>query len=408
VNKPAHVAGVRTENELLLFINGRVESRVPAAAGPYPDSLNLFLGTAGHYAFIGTLNEVRISTVARYLKEFTPAERFEPAEVTLALYHCDEGSGDLLIDSSGHGYHCDIDRAEWVKADATSVDDRRQPQQTKPLSAPAAASPAVGSSGAQEVSRLINRMAPAKPTPPIPETWTLRSIAQWAIELGGKVLLGDGRVISKIEDLPETVERIDLVDFTGLGSAFGDAEANIAGSWPIIKGIAVADTSITDEGLRHLAGLPLGNSLSASYTSINGDGFESFREKSLGAISLRSCQLSPQGWRRLAAVGRTTAWHLQFSNLNDAALAEIISAHPEIETLNASCREVTDASATAIASVTEIRTLVLNTASISDETLKRLTGLKWLKALQVKETRVTAAGVEQLQQALPDCTITWK
>ena len=58
---------------------------------------------------------------ARYDKDFTPAQRFEPDADTLALYHCDEGIGDILKDSSGNGHHGKIVGAKWVKADGTAI-----------------------------------------------------------------------------------------------------------------------------------------------------------------------------------------------------------------------------------------------------------------------------------------------
>ena len=67
------------------------------------------------------MNEVRISKVARYDKDFTPAQRFEPDADTLALYHFDEGSGDELKDSSGNGHHGKIVGAKWVKAEGTPI-----------------------------------------------------------------------------------------------------------------------------------------------------------------------------------------------------------------------------------------------------------------------------------------------
>ena len=57
-----------------------------------------------HWFFRGLIDDVRISRVARYDKDFVPAERFENDENTLALYHFDSGQGDKLIDSSGNGH----------------------------------------------------------------------------------------------------------------------------------------------------------------------------------------------------------------------------------------------------------------------------------------------------------------
>ncbi len=70
--------------------------------------------------FRGTIDEVRISNVARYTKDYTPQERLEADEHTLALYHFDEGTGDKLIDSSGHNHHGKIHGAKWVRVGGSS------------------------------------------------------------------------------------------------------------------------------------------------------------------------------------------------------------------------------------------------------------------------------------------------
>lgn len=70
--------------------------------------------------FQGTLDEVRISKVARYKADFIPQTRLEPDKDTIALYHFDEGTGIELRDSSGNGHHGKVSGAQWVKVnDAT-------------------------------------------------------------------------------------------------------------------------------------------------------------------------------------------------------------------------------------------------------------------------------------------------
>jgi hypothetical protein len=68
------------------------------------------------FAFHGDLDEIRVSSVARYRENFTPQLRFEPDDDTLALYHCDEGQGELIADSSGNGRDGTIAGATWVAA----------------------------------------------------------------------------------------------------------------------------------------------------------------------------------------------------------------------------------------------------------------------------------------------------
>jgi formylglycine-generating enzyme required for sulfatase activity len=67
------------------------------------------------------MNEVRISSVARYDTDFTPGDRWEPDSDTIGLYHFDEGQGTVLHDASGHGHHGEIVGAKWVKADRSPI-----------------------------------------------------------------------------------------------------------------------------------------------------------------------------------------------------------------------------------------------------------------------------------------------
>ena len=63
----------------------------------------------------GVMDEVRISNVARYDHDFTPSTKFEVDQHTLALYHFDEGKGDVLKDSSGKGHDGKIHGAKWYQ-----------------------------------------------------------------------------------------------------------------------------------------------------------------------------------------------------------------------------------------------------------------------------------------------------
>ena len=120
-NSPTHVAGVWDRPLLSIYIDGVLKSST---------KIGFELGSTNGASLIGRVNleadasnwhgiidEIRISNVARYTKDFTPAKRFTTDKNTLALYHCDEGQGDVLKDSSGNNHHGRIVGAKWVRVD---------------------------------------------------------------------------------------------------------------------------------------------------------------------------------------------------------------------------------------------------------------------------------------------------
>jgi hypothetical protein len=64
----------------------------------------LVIGTEKHdqaFGFSGWIDELRVSTTMRYAGSFTPTMvPFTPGSNTVALYHFDEGSGDVIVDST--------------------------------------------------------------------------------------------------------------------------------------------------------------------------------------------------------------------------------------------------------------------------------------------------------------------
>jgi serine/threonine protein kinase/WD40 repeat protein/formylglycine-generating enzyme required for sulfatase activity len=130
VGEGVHLAAVWDEKTLTLFVNGR---RSPQASSGTPAEhggiTTIGAGYAGGqsggklgvrmFYFAGEIDEVRVSKVARYDKDFTPPNRHAPDDQTLALYHFNEGAGDVLTDYSGNGHHGEIVGAKWVPGIAT-------------------------------------------------------------------------------------------------------------------------------------------------------------------------------------------------------------------------------------------------------------------------------------------------
>jgi hypothetical protein len=119
LGKPLRIAGVSTGKVLRLYINGKLvkshvlkntlpNNRPPMIPAGWGD------GTNNYRPFDGTIDEIRISKTIRYDSDYQPVDRFEKDEDTLALYHCDEGSGKSIKDSSGNGFHLEMLDGRWV------------------------------------------------------------------------------------------------------------------------------------------------------------------------------------------------------------------------------------------------------------------------------------------------------
>ena len=69
----------------------------------------------------GKIDEVRISSIARYDTNFVPTIHFDNDIYTRALYHFNEGTGNTLFDSSGNNNNGTIYGATWSNDVPTTV-----------------------------------------------------------------------------------------------------------------------------------------------------------------------------------------------------------------------------------------------------------------------------------------------
>ncbi|HEX4130375.1 MAG TPA: LamG-like jellyroll fold domain-containing protein [Pirellulales bacterium] len=133
-NVLAHIAGVFDGKELVLFIDGRRQKVTRAIALPIkPAGLPTLIGAAPGAAaigiFDGAIDEVRVSSVARYTGDFTPAGRFEPDNDTEVLYHFDEGTGTIAKDASSHHRDGQIHGATWTQTLLPPGEGGRRPDE---------------------------------------------------------------------------------------------------------------------------------------------------------------------------------------------------------------------------------------------------------------------------------------
>ncbi len=179
-----HVAGVRSGNQIALYVDGKLTG----SESVEPCSRFSFVVRLGGDAFIGRMDEIRISNAARYDKNFSAPERFDPDVTTLALYHCDEGQGEVLTDSSGNKHHGKIIGAKWVHADGRPIDLKSQISDSRSSATAADANTAslttVPRTGEPQTVNLLPLIDPARDAVPS---------GQWEQKAGE--LIGKGGVV---------------------------------------------------------------------------------------------------------------------------------------------------------------------------------------------------------------------
>lgn len=123
-----HIAGVWDGSRLWLFINGVLQpaSNDTNTSRSRTQLDRLLIGGLGQGKgkqtdpptdlFGGTIRSLRISNTARYTAKFTAPTEFKSDKQTLALYHFNTGTGDILKDASGNNHHGKIHGATWVDA----------------------------------------------------------------------------------------------------------------------------------------------------------------------------------------------------------------------------------------------------------------------------------------------------
>jgi serine/threonine protein kinase len=138
-----HVAATYREGDLIeIFVNGKLESSrsiidVRLAANSNPLTIGSASSVWPERELAGMIRGVHISRTVRYVQDFSPEARFKPDPDTIALYHFDEGQGDVLKDSSGNGHHGKIVGAKWMNGDGTPVVKQEPlPAKTPPAVAP--------------------------------------------------------------------------------------------------------------------------------------------------------------------------------------------------------------------------------------------------------------------------------
>lgn len=100
-----------------MFLDGNLIQEKAAtsliASNTFPLTIGGQNGNFWNRNLNGKIDEVRISSVARYDTNFVPSIHFDNDNYTRALYHFNEATGDIVYDSSGNNNNGTIYGAIW-------------------------------------------------------------------------------------------------------------------------------------------------------------------------------------------------------------------------------------------------------------------------------------------------------
>ena len=213
-----------------------------------------------------------------------------------------------------------------------------------------------------------------------------KRVADWVVgTAGGRVEIvyngtpvefGPGQTVKKTGF--ESIFAIDLTDCKLLG----DMELDMIGSIRTLKQLRLARTGLTDAALIKLSTLEQLEALDLSGNRLT---FDALPQLATVAESLRVLRLNDFQWgqRGLEPLRR-------FTNLRDLGLARSV---------------INDSDFGVFIMLSKLETLSLQGTKVGDRVIGMLGTVKTLRSLDLRETRVTEAGVRELRKGIPDLTI---
>ncbi|MDX1946545.1 MAG: LamG-like jellyroll fold domain-containing protein, partial [Pirellulaceae bacterium] len=378
LNRRTHVAAVLDTGVARLCVDGRVVQSRPINAANLKavDTSVVQLGRE----FQGRLDEIRISRIARYGEDFPPPTRFHSDADTLALYHFDEGAGDVLRDSSGNNHHGKIVGAKWVRAEGAD-------------------SP--------------------------------RAALEWLFAIKAQVLVGPLEYLEEIASYDEYLRKSKPITVVTLNNpAVTDNDLARLLLFPEIDEVKLVNVPLGKDGLAHVAKLPKLARLSVSGSKVTDPDLSALlASRSLTSLHVGGNPLTAECLKKLRQFTGLKSLALDGLPVTDASLAELKKL-PNLTHLQLiSCEQLTDACGTTLAQLVKLESLRLDGTKLGDEgvqklselkslsnlslygvqvtdaTVPHLSRMKSLKNLGAQGTKLSAAGVKQLVAALPQCVI---
>ncbi len=182
---------------------------------------------------------------------------------------------------------------------------------------------------------------------------------------------------------------------------------------PILQELSLQGSSVTDDGLKKLAGLKKLTRLYLDSTEITDHGLKTLASfPSLLSVGLQRTHVTDKGLKELEK-SKIGSLGLARTRVGDAGIPSL-GKMPALGVLDLGMTAITDKGLAQMATADAFRklgTLALEDTGVSDEGLKALNDPKTLpslKRLGLERTHVTEEGIEALRKARPQLKVIWK
>jgi hypothetical protein len=185
---------------------------------------------------------------------------------------------------------------------------------------------------------------------------------------------------------------------------FGNADLKGLAGFPVLQSLDLFSSKVTGEGLTELGRFRQLRHLELSQNQVTDEAIRSLHKVGL-LHALRMATTDPDDVPRPKGPDDVTRLNLANTCITDASL-KYLRPLKNLRSLSLSgCRDVGDAGLKDLASLPNLKALVVNYTAITDMGLKNLASVKTLERVTLDRTKVTEAGIQHLRKALPKCRI---
>ena len=207
-------------------------------------------------------------------------------------------------------------------------------------------------------------------------------------------------------------DRLEAIDLSRLD--VNDNHIPALKSLTSLTELLLTGTQVTDAGLAQLKDLKSLRHLVLDGCPINGTGFTVTNNApdqpqaftSLTDLSLARTQMNDANLAHLKDAKGLRRLILDGCTIRGTGLVHLKDI-PELTELGLGCPTLTDVFANRLIELKQLQKLALAGSGLSDAGIKHLSGLTKLESLDLRRTKATAAGITDLQAALPKCQIQW-